>query len=142
RIFGQLRNVEGLSYSAGSQFAAHPVDKYAELSVSATFKPENRDRVRKGVREAIDKLVKEGVTAAELEEAKKGWLQDRQVARSRDTTLAAMLRDGLFYNRTLARQADLERRVAALTVEEVNRALRAHVDPARFYIVEAGDFKK
>src|SRR5262249_35067619 len=65
RIFGHLRNEQGLSYGAGSHFGAHALDKYAQLTVNASCKPENIGKVRKGVQEAIDKLLKGGVTEAE-----------------------------------------------------------------------------
>jgi zinc protease len=48
----------------------------------------------------------------------------------------------LFLNRTLAFDAELERRVAALTPDQINAAMRKYVNPARFTIAEAGDFTK
>jgi zinc protease len=35
-----------------------------------------------------------------------------------------------------------EAKVEALTAEQVNAAVRRHLDPAGFVIVKAGDFKK
>ena len=39
-------------------------------------------------------------------------------------------------------QEEREKRIAAVTVDDVNRALRAYVTPARLFIVHAGDFNK
>ena len=36
--------------------------------------------------------------------------------------------------------ADFEERVQKLTVEDVNAALKKHIDPKRLFVVMAGDF--
>ena len=41
----------------------------------------------------------------------------------------------------LANVAQLDAKLAALTVEQVNAAFRKHVDPSAISIVKAGDFK-
>ena len=43
--------------------------------------------------------------------------------------------------RTMAFEADLEKKVAALNNEEILAALRKHFNPAQLSIVKAGDFK-
>jgi zinc protease len=37
--------------------------------------------------------------------------------------------------------AEFEDKISKLTVEEVNAALKKHIDPQRLFIVQAGDFK-
>jgi zinc protease len=37
--------------------------------------------------------------------------------------------------------AEYEDKVSRLTIEEVNAALKKHIDPQRLFIVQAGDFK-
>jgi zinc protease len=46
------------------------------------------------------------------------------------------------YGWTMARDADLESKIAALTPEQVSAAVKRHLDPASFSIVKGGDFKK
>jgi zinc protease len=53
-----------------------------------------------------------------------------------------MLQEGLYLGRTFQYYADLEKQIAALQVEDVNRALVKHISPKRFVIVRAGDFSK
>ena len=45
-------------------------------------------------------------------------------------------------DQTLAYDADLEKKVAALTPDDVHAALKKHFDPKRLVIVIAGDFAK
>ena len=46
------------------------------------------------------------------------------------------------WGRTLQWDEQLEARVAALTPQQVNEALKRHLDPSAISIVKGGDFKK
>jgi zinc protease len=142
RIFGTLREEKGLSYGAGSAVAVDPRDDYGQLTVYAIANPENLKKADKLITEVVAKLLKEGVTPEEVKTALTGYLQDMKVARASDGTLASQLRSGLELGRTMKYYEDLERRIAKLTGEDINRALRAYIDPARLYVVHAGDFEK
>jgi zinc protease len=43
--------------------------------------------------------------------------------------------------RTFARSAEVDAQLQALTLDQVNAALRKYIDPARFVVGVAGDFK-
>jgi zinc protease len=64
------------------------------------------------------------------------------VSRSNDGELARSLGQRAFQNRTLAWDADLEKRVGALTPEQINAAMKKFINPAKICKVEAGDFAK
>jgi zinc protease len=117
-------------------------DPYTAFSVFAICNPQNLDKVDKGAVEEITKIVKEGVSASELDDAKKAYLQDMVVSRSKDPTLDAMLQEGLYLGKTFAYYAELEKAIAALSVEDVNRALNKRISPERLVIIRAGDFSK
>ena len=78
----------------------------------------------------------------EIAEAKSGWLQSRQVGRAQDAPLARTLAVNLYIGRTLAWDAELEKKVQALTAADILAAMRRHIDPAKMTIVKAGDFQK
>ena len=112
------------------------------LLILAIYNPKNRDKVVTGVDEELERLVRDGVTAAELDRAKTGYLQQQSVQRTNDTMLAALLANDLYIGRTMKFQADLEQKIKALTPEVVNAALRKHLDPKRLSTITAGDFNK
>ena len=99
-------------------------------------------KVTTGVDEELARLLKDGVKADELEKAKAGYLQSRQVMRTTDAMLAMSLAENLFLGRTMQFQADLEETIKKLTPENVDAALRKHIDPKRLSVVTAGDFEK
>jgi zinc protease len=142
RIANRLRQKDGLSYGAGSNFSASPLDQKAELIVNAIYNPANVAKVVSGVDEELERLLGDGVTTAELDGAKNGYLQQQQNQRTNDAAVTATLAQNLHLGRTMQFQADLEQKIKDLTPEAVNTALRKYLDPKRFSVVTAGDFKK
>nr|MCU0804848.1 hypothetical protein [Burkholderiales bacterium] len=78
----------------------------------------------------------------EVETAKKGLLEARQVARTQDASVAGRLASYLSLGRTYRWDAELDAKFARLTPDEVRDALRRHVDPSRISVVKAGDFTR
>jgi len=142
RLGNRVRQKEGLSYGVRSTFGADAKDKAGRFSMYAICAPENMEKVDKVIAEEIEKFLKDGVTAAELTEAKKSFLEARKVQRSTDASVAHQLGDGLEEDRTFAWHADLEKKIAGLTPDAVNAAIRKHLQPKKLVIVKAGDFKK
>ena len=93
------------------------------------------------IAEELALLLSKGVTEAELGRAKQGYLQQQQVSRTSDGTLASILGESLFVDRTMAYYSDLEKKINALTPEQVLAALKKRIDPKRLVIVDAGDLK-
>jgi zinc protease len=140
RLAVRVRQKEGLSYGVGSQIESGIQDVSGRLTVYAIHAPQNTAKLETAVREEIERARKDGFTADEVAAAKSGWMQGRQVSRSQDGELAGLLQRHLFNSRTLAWDAGLEKKVAALTPEEVGAAFRKWIDPAKISAVRAGDF--
>lgn len=48
----------------------------------------------------------------------------------------------MYYNRTLAFDAEFDKKVEALTAEQVNATMKKFIDSKKISIVKAGDFDK
>lgn len=142
RLFSRIRGKEGISYGVGSFFSAGNLDKVGNFTAYAIYAPENVDRLEETFKEEILKVVNEGFTAEEVEAAKSGWLQSRTVGRSQDASIAGMLNNYLFSGRTFEWDAELEKKVLALTAEEINAAMKKHLSYDKLNMVKAGDFAK
>jgi zinc protease len=140
RLATRVRQSEGLSYGVGSGFSADQLDNAGMFQIFAIYAPANRARLEAAIDEELRKVLSDGFTPAELEAAKSGWLQQATVQRSNDSALRVMINNNVFYGRTMQHQAEIERRIAALTVEQVNAAFRRHIDPDRLVRIKAGDF--
>src|SRR5262249_53227875 len=141
RMPNRIRNVEGLSYGVSSRFTA-PVEGDAALfSASAISAPQNTARVESSFVDELQKTLKSGFTADEVATAKKAYHELRMVARSQESGLARTILSHEQFDRTLKWDEQLEAKVEALTVDQINAAFRRNVDPAALSIVKAGDFK-
>jgi zinc protease len=142
RLFNRIRQKEGLSYGVGSSVIAHPIDERGTFRLSGISAPENVDRVETAIREEIEKVLADGFTAEEIERAKGGYLEQRQIIRAQDRSLAGQLSQGLFFDRTLEWNADFERKIQELTRHQILEAMRRHIDPAKLVVVRAGEFAR
>jgi zinc protease len=142
RLPARVREKEGLSYSTFSTIRTNPFDDAGTFGVSAIYAPQNRARVEQAVREELQRAVREGFTASEVNSAKRAVLEARRLSRAQDRSLANRLAGYSFAKRTFAWDIALEERIAKLTAAEVNAVLRKHIDPSRLAVVAAGDFRK
>jgi zinc protease len=142
RLAVRIRQKEGLSYGVGSQFQASSIDQNGTFFAFAIYAPQNATKLEAAFKEEIARMLKDGFTAEELKDAKSGWMQSRQLSRAQDNELVERLRNYLFLDRTVTWDADLEKKVEALTPEQLVAAMRKYIDPAKISIVKAGDFVK
>jgi zinc protease len=142
RLTARLRTKEGISYGAGAQLQVQAQDKFGFWIANAILAPQNVERVQIAFREEIDRAIKEGFTAAEIEQFRGGYLQLRSQQRANDNELVGTLVNRRFTGRTMAYDEEFEKKIAALTPAEVNAALRKYIDPKRIIIMRAGDFAK
>jgi zinc protease len=142
RLWDRLRQKEGWCYGTNSRLSAGAKDKVAQFRIKATSNPDVIDKVDKAALEELAKLIKDGITEDELKLAITATLQQRKIERGDDARLVGELRSGLYLGRTMAHEMAFEKKIAALTVKDVNRALAAHLIPERLVIVRAGDFTK
>jgi zinc protease len=142
RLATRIRQKDGLSYGISSNLSATTKVKDGTFMVNAIAAPQNVAKVEAAVREELDRAIKDGFSADEVTAAKSGWLQSRNVGRSNDSALAAQLAQLDFDEQTMVFNADLETKVAALTPQQIQDALRRHLDVSAISIVKAGDFTK
>ena len=94
------------------------------------LQPDQRREGVTGVNEEVARLLRDGVTAEELERARTGYLQ--QLRSSAATTRRSrVLAENLYIGRTMRFQAEFEQKIQELTPEAVNAAIRKYIDPKR-----------
>ncbi|MEP6716939.1 MAG: pitrilysin family protein, partial [Terriglobia bacterium] len=141
RLPDRVRNREGLSYSVNSGFGAASDGDAGVFSAAAIANPQNMPKVEASFRDELTKTLANGFTAEEVGAGKKALLDALAVQLSQDQAILARIRARDDFGRTLAWDADLNAKIGALTVDQVNAAFRKWVNPAAVSIVKAGDFK-
>jgi zinc protease len=142
RLATRIRQKDGLSYGVGSQFNAGSLDPVGSFFAYAIYAPSNVQKLEAAFMEEINKVINEGFTPEEISAAKSGWSQSRTVNRAQDAGLAGTLNGYLFINRNLLWDEDFEKKVMALTPEQINAAMKKHLTPDKINIIKAGDFAK
>jgi len=142
RLSTRIRQKEGISYGVGSFMSTNSADSSGMWESYAIYAPENAGRLTRAFDEEIARVLKSGVTLDELSKARNGWLQEYAQERSNDDELASQIASRREYDRTFTYDAELEHRVKAVTVEQVNAALRKYLVPGSLTVVRAGDFAK
>ncbi|MBK9797837.1 MAG: insulinase family protein [Holophagaceae bacterium] len=142
RLADRLRQKEGFSYGAGSLMDVGALDPVTRWQAYALLAPENAAKLEAAFDDEIQKALKDGFTQEELDFARNTWLQGEQNERQEDRAIAGWLGRSLHFGRSVRFEAEVEAKVQALKLEEVNAALRKHLRPESFVVVKAGDFTK
>jgi zinc protease len=142
RLFARIRGKEGLSYGIGASFGVAPEEDNASFLANAISAPENSAKVETSFKDEIALILKDGYTDAEVATAKDSWIQAQQVSRAQDRELVGRLGSLAFYNRNMAWDADLQKKIQALTPQQIVEAMRRRIDVSAMTFVRAGDFKK
>ncbi|PNS08656.1 M16 family metallopeptidase [Solilutibacter silvestris] len=145
RLADRVRQKDGLSYTIGSGLNADMSrdgkDDAGSFSIQAIAAPQNIAKVEADVREELDRLIRDGVTAEELADTVSGLLTQREQGRASDGSVAAMLNSDQRYDRKMLRRAEFDAKLKALTVADVNAAIRKHFKPmTAMSVYVAGDF--
>jgi len=142
RLWKRIREKDGVSYSIGTALDITNEDDNSQFRVGAIYAPENIDKLSSGVREELELTLKQGFSGPEFAAFKAGLLKERRIDRAQDESLARRLADNLYLGRTMAVSAEVDRKLEALTPEEVQAVFRKYVDPTHFVTIAAGDFAK
>ena len=142
RLSTRIRQKEGLSYGVGSQLAVSSQEQVGYLIGYAIYAPQNVAKLEAAFRGEIERVLKDGFTGDEVAAAKRGWLDSRKVNRAQDEILVSALAINLYLDRTMQWSADLEKKLEALTPEQIRDAMRRHIDPAKISVIKAGEFAK
>jgi zinc protease len=141
RLSRRIRTEEGLSYSVSGGFSIGPIDTDASFFAFAAFAPENRGRLLDVFAEEVQKLVEVGFSEDEVAAGRTGFLRQLELRRASDPGLVTLLGNGLYLDRNIHYQTEFADAIEALTVDDINAAVRRHLDPDALSIVVAGDFE-
>jgi zinc protease len=142
RLWVRIREREGLSYGVWSWVDWSTREPHSVWHVGAIFAPANRDKVERAFKEEVERALKDGFTATEVDNGRQALLSARRLSRAQDERLAAALAGNLELGRTFQVAQKVDDAIAALTVDQVNAALRKYLKPGNFAIAVGGDFKQ
>jgi len=142
RLATRIRVKDGLSYNVRSSLSAKSHEKDGQFQAFAIAAPQNIAKVEVAFKEEMERALRDGFAQKEMDDDRSGWLQSQQVTRSEDESLVRILASRDYDGRTMAWDEELEKKVSALTPDDVAKAVRRNIDLSQISIIKAGDFKK
>jgi zinc protease len=137
RLMSQVRDKGGLTYGIGANLAD---DNFTDGSwrISASFAPQLLDQGLAATRRELQAWWLRGVTARELAARKQGLIGSFHVSLATTGGLARALLQAVQRGHEISWLDEYPEAIRAITLEQVNAAIKKHLDPARMALVEAG----
>ncbi len=137
RLMGTVRDKEGLTYHIGAAMADDSIAD-GRWDISASFAPALLGQGIASTRRELDRWWKDGITDQELAARKQGLVGSYLVGLSTTTGLANAILTDVQRGYDVSRLETYPGAVKALTRDEVNSAIKKHVNPSVMVLVEAG----
>ena len=143
-LWQRIREQEGLSYGVNASLAvptANPEDgQAASINISASFAPQNRDKLRAAMRDELAKRAAQGFSSLEVSFARRAMVSGRADFLAQTANVAGLLANNLRWGRDMERYDRLTRAYATLDADAVNAALKKYLDLDKLVEVFAGSF--
>ena len=137
RLMSTVRDREGLTYGIGALVSDDSISGGA-WDISASFAPSLLQKGIASTRRELDRWWKDGVTPAELAARKQGIIGDYLVGLATTSGLADTILVNVQRGYDVSWLDEYSQAVEAVTLSQVNAAIKAHLNPATMVLVEAG----
>ncbi|MBC8123261.1 MAG: insulinase family protein [Gemmatimonadaceae bacterium] len=140
RLGLQVRDKEGLTYGISSSFRS-PSLAAGPWYISVSVNPQNVERAIDSALGVLRDYVKNGIRPEELADEKSSAIGSFKVGLSTNAGLAQALWNAEFFNLGVDYPDRYPGLIGAVTVEEVNAAIRKYFRPEQLTVVIAGDYQ-
>jgi zinc protease len=137
RLMSSVRDHEGLTYHITASMADDTIDD-GDWRINASFAPSLLDKGLASTQRELHKWWQDGVTADELAARKSDLIGAFQVSLASTEGMADTLLRTVQRGLPFSWIDDYPRHVNAISIEQVNSAIKRQVDPQRLTIVKAG----
>jgi zinc protease len=139
RLGDSIRERQGMAYYVFSSLDANVIE--GPLTIRAGVSASNVDRAVTSIDEEVARLIRDGVTAKELNESRQYLVGSLPRALETNSGIATFLQTVEFFDLGLDYDAQLPDLLQAVTVEDVHAAAKRVLDPDRATIVIAGPYQ-
>jgi zinc protease len=137
RLMGIVRDKEGLTYNIGAGMSDDSIVD-GRWDISASFAPALLDKGIASTRRELDRWWKDGVTDRELAVRKQGLVGGYLVGLSTTAGVANAILTDVQRGYDVSRLEEFPEAVNALTRDQVNSAIKNHLNPSVTVLVKAG----
>ena len=137
RLMGIVRDREGLTYNISAAVSEDSVVD-GSWDISASFAPALLEKGIASSRRELERWWKEGVTGDELAARKQGLIGSYRVGLSTTAGLANAILTDVQRGYDVSRLEGFPDAVNALTREQINSAIKKHINPNKMVLIKAG----
>jgi zinc protease len=137
RLMATVRNTEGLTYGIGAS-VADDMFTDGDWRISATFAPGLLEKGLASTKRELTNWFEKGVTADELARRKTNLAGSFKVGLATTDGLASALLAAVNRGLDITWLDQYPEKIGALTLEQVNTAIKQHLNPGNFVLIEAG----
>ncbi len=137
RLMATVRDKEGLTYGIGAGMDGDAMVD-GEWRISANFAPQLLDKGVAATKRELDAWCDKGVTAAELDRVKSNVVGAFKVGLTTTDGLATALLTAIHRGYDVSWLDEYPKRIAALSLDEVNAAIKKHLRPDKMILIKAG----
>jgi zinc protease len=137
RLMSTVRDKEGLTYNIGAGMSDDTMVD-GSWDIAASFAPALLQKGLASTRRELDKWWRDGVTEQELARRKQGMIGSYLVGLSTTGGLASTVMTDVLRGYDVSRVDTFPDAVNAITLEQVNGAIKKHIKPDSLVLVEAG----
>ncbi len=141
RLIGHVRDTEGLTYGIASRLAADTFTD-GQWAIRATFAPALLEKGLASTRRELTAWHQTGLTADEFAYRQNALAGAHRVSLATTEGLAGAILGTLQAGQPLTRLDTLPAEIHALTLDQVNAAIKKHLDPEKMIQVIAGSLDK
>lgn len=137
RLMANVRDKEGLTYGISSHVSN---DSFADgaWQITANFAPQLLDKGMTSTKRELDGWYSGGVSAAELERVKSNLIGTFKVGLATTDGLAGALLNAVQRGYDVTWLDEYPKRITAVSLAEVNAAIKKHLQPETMTIIKAG----
>ncbi len=137
RLMATVRDKEGLTYGIGSRVGN---DSFTEgdWRISASFAPALLEKGLFSTRRELKKWYDDGVTSAELERTKTNLTGSYKVGLATTDGIAGMILVTVNRGFALTWLDEYPQKIDAVTLDQVNAAIKKHLNPDNMVLIQAG----
>lgn len=137
RLVGNVRDTEGLTYSIGAALQKDAVTD-GEWRVQSSFAPALLQKGLDSTRGHLTKWVEKGITPEELKQRKSNMIGLFKVDLATTEGMAEAILQTVLRGSEVSWLDDYPKQINALTLEQVNAAIRKYVKPENLILIKAG----
>lgn len=140
RLMATVRDQEGLTYGIGARIGNDTFTD-GDWRIIANFSPDLLEKGLASTRRELKSWYEQGVTAEEVERTKTNLAGQFQVGLATTEGLAGMILATLHRGYPLSWIDEYTQKLDAVTLDQVNAAIKTHLNPETFVLIKAGSIK-